>query len=288
MNNPPPRLEEVNGVRIPSFLYGTAWKEDRTQELTELAMQQGFRGIDTANQRKHYYEAAVGQAVAAAIERGLVTREDLFLQTKFTFQHGQDHRLPYDPAAPIATQVEQSFASSLEHLGVATIDSYLLHGPTQRSGLAADDWSAWWAMEAIYHSGKARLIGISNVNLQQLQELVGKAKVKPAFVQNRCYASHGWDRGVREFCAAHGIVYQGFSLLTANSDALSHPDLRKIAKGHGKSPSQIVLRFALDVGMLPLTGTTSADHMRADLEVSSFPLNRAEVDQIEKIVDSLN
>ena len=271
-------------INPPLILYGTAWKEDRTLALVELALQRGFRGIDTANQRKHYHEAAVGQAIAAAIERGLVTREDLFLQTKFTFQHGQDHRLPYDPVAPIAIQVEQSFASSLEHLGVATIDSYLLHGPTQRSGLAADDWSAWWAMEAIYHTGKARLIGISNVNLQQLQELVAKAKVKPAFVQNRCYASSGWDRGVREFCAASGIVYQGFSLLTANSDALSHPELLRMARRHGQTPSQIVFRFAIAVGMLPLTGTTNAAHMTADLEVVKLPLESSEVAQIENLV----
>src|SRR2546429_6585198 len=98
----------VDGVRVPRFLYGTAWKEDETRRLTELALRQGFRGIDTANQRRHYHEAAVGGAVAAAVGSGLVTRGDLFLQTKFTFRHGQDHRLPYDPAAPVAVQVEQS------------------------------------------------------------------------------------------------------------------------------------------------------------------------------------
>ena len=139
----------IDGVRVPRFLYGTAWKEEETQRLTELALRQGFRGIDTANQRRHYHEAAVGRAVAASVAGGLVAREDLFLQTKFTFQRGQDHRLPYDPRAPIAVQVEQSFASSLEHLGTEVIDSYLLHGPTQRSGLAAADWEAWRAMEAI-------------------------------------------------------------------------------------------------------------------------------------------
>src|ERR1051325_5106571 len=105
----------INGVRVPRFLYGTAWKEDETQRLTELALHQGFRGIDTANQRRHYDEAAVGRAVAAALASGLVKREELFLQTKFTFRRGQDHRLPYDPNATIAVQVEQSFASSLEH-----------------------------------------------------------------------------------------------------------------------------------------------------------------------------
>src|SRR5437667_8948880 len=99
------RTVSIQGVAVPRFLYGTAWKEDQTQRLTELALRQGFRGIDTANQRRHYDEAAVGQAVAAMIQGGLVTRQDLFLQTKFTFQRGQDHRLPYDPAAPIATQV---------------------------------------------------------------------------------------------------------------------------------------------------------------------------------------
>src|SRR3954466_11427044 len=97
----------IDGVGVPRFLYGTAWKEAETQRLTELALRQGFRGIDTANQRRHYHEAAVGLGVAAAIQSGLVTRADLFLQTKFTFQRGQDQRLPYDPRAPIAAQVEQ-------------------------------------------------------------------------------------------------------------------------------------------------------------------------------------
>src|SRR5216117_2073776 len=94
---------------IPDFLYGTAWKEDRTPALTELALDAGFRGIDTANQRRHYFEAGVGEALAAAFAAGLA-RDDLFLQTKFTYAGGQDHRLPYDPRAPLATQVEQSCA----------------------------------------------------------------------------------------------------------------------------------------------------------------------------------
>src|SRR5438132_11159660 len=154
------RAMVIDGVRVPRFLYGTAWKEDRTQRLTELALRQGFRGIDTANQRRHYHEAAVGRAIATAVQSGLVARDDLFLQTKFTFRRGQDHRLPYDPDAPIATQVEQSFARSLEHLGVAVIDSYLLHGPTQAAGLTAADWEAWRAMEAVQQSGRARLLGV--------------------------------------------------------------------------------------------------------------------------------
>src|SRR5690349_24427000 len=101
----------AKGIQLPAFLYGTAWKEDATQSLVELAMSQGFRGIDTANQRRHYQEDAVGQAIAVTIERGLVKRNDLFLQTKFTFRRGQDHRLPYDPTASIRTQVEQRLSA---------------------------------------------------------------------------------------------------------------------------------------------------------------------------------
>jgi diketogulonate reductase-like aldo/keto reductase len=249
--------------------------------LTALALQHGFRGIDTANQRRHYHEAAVGQAVATSIEKGLVTRDDLFLQTKFTFRRGQDHRLPYDPTAPIRIQVEQSFASSLQHLGTEVIDSYLLHGPTQRAGLAAADWEAWQAMEAIHDSGRARLLGISNVTLEQLQALCRQARVRPRFVQNRCYAVQGWDRLVRRFCAANGLVYQGFSLLTANRDVMTHPEFTRLAARHGRTASQLVFRFALDAGMIPLTGTTNRDHMRSDLEVVDFRLEPGEVELIE-------
>jgi diketogulonate reductase-like aldo/keto reductase len=126
----------IDGIRVPRFLYGTAWKEDATQRLVELALRLGFRGIDTANQRRHYDEAAVGQAIAESTKSGLVVREDLFLQTKFTFPPGQDHRLPYDPGAPVDVQVTQSLTSSLAHLGCEAVDSFLLHGPSQRAGLA--------------------------------------------------------------------------------------------------------------------------------------------------------
>src|SRR5262249_53742949 len=143
--------------------YGTAWKEDDTQRLTQLAVQQGFRGIDTANQRAHYQEAGVGEAIAASIKSGLASRHDLFLQTKFTFREGQDHRLPFDADAPIATQVQQSFTSSLTHLGVTRIDSYVLHGPMYQRGLTSADWEAWRAMEGIHESGGARFLGVSNV-----------------------------------------------------------------------------------------------------------------------------
>lgn len=277
------RTVKVDGVSVPRFLYGTAWKEDATQGLTELAIEQGFRGIDTANQRRHYFEEGVGEAVRACIARGTVRREDLFLQTKFTFRGGQDHRLPYDPDAPIAVQVEQSFASSLTHLGTNALDSYVLHGPSQRFGLGPTDWQAWRAMESLHTSGKVRLLGISNVTLEQLRLLHDQARVKPRFVQNRCFAADGWDHELRAFCSSHGIVYQGFSLLTANRRVLTSGEMNRLVAKYDKTVNQIVFRFALDVGMVPLTGTTDAAHMREDLDVFTFHLEPEDVAKMEAI-----
>ena len=274
---------QVAGVTVPAFVYGTAWKEDDTARLTGLALEQGFRAVDTACQRKHYHEAGVGAALRQAFAGGL-RREDVFLQTKFTHEAGQDHRLPYDPEAPFATQVEQSFARSLENLGVERLDSYVLHGPSTRSGIGASDREVWVAMEALHAAGKTRLLGVSNVSLEQLEALCGLAQVQPAFVQNRCYARHGWDREVRAFCRERGIVYQGFSLLTANRAELADRELVKIAESMNLTPQQLVFRFARQVGMLPLTGTSSAEHMREDLAaLDAPPLSDGDLATLEAI-----
>ena len=268
----------TTSAEIPSFLYGTAWKEQRTEALTSAALEAGFVGIDTANQRKHYFEIAVGKAVLGAIAAGSHTRQALFLQTKFTFKDGQDERLPYDAHAPIAVQVRQSFASSLEHFHTDYLDSYLLHGPTSRGKLSADDLEAWRAIEALAQSGQARFIGVSNFTLEQLRELLAVAQVKPKFLQNRCYARTGWDRELRELCAQHGVTYQGFSLLTANRSELASKPVKQLAERLRCTPEQLVFAFARQVGMLPLTGTSSPAHMRLDLSALDIRLEPADVD----------
>lgn len=268
---------------VPDFLYGTAWKEERTPALTELALRAGFRGIDTANQRRHYFEAGVGQGLAAAYSAGIVTRADLFLQTKFTYARGQDHRLPYDPAASLSVQVAQSMASSLEHLATEYIDSYVLHGPSSGFDWTEDDAEVWEAMTKERHAGRTRVLGVSNVSLQHLEQMVATHSVAPAFVQNRCFARLGWDRDVRAFCRARGIVYQGFSLLTANLDVLHNPLIAGMAARANVTPSQIVFAFARAVGMLPLTGTSSPEHMKQDLESVGIALESDAVRAIESL-----
>jgi diketogulonate reductase-like aldo/keto reductase len=276
----------IDGIDVPAFFYGTAWKEDRTAQLTEQALRAGFRAIDTANQRKHYHEEGVGQGLQAFLQSGRVTRDELFLQTKFTYARGQDHRKPYDPKASYTAQVEQSFASSLQHLGVDRIDSYVLHGPYSQTGLAQADFEVWQAMEALHGSGKVRMLGVSNFQLEQLEELHDRATVKPRFIQNRCYAALDWDRDIRAFCSAKGIRYQGFSLLTANRRELRSPMFDQMAEKYRRTVPQIVFRFAAQVGMIPLTGTSSEEHMRTDLDaldIEGFELTEAEVEQIEHV-----
>jgi diketogulonate reductase-like aldo/keto reductase len=267
----------IRGIAVPDMFYGTAWKESRTPLLVEQALAAGFVAIDTANQRKHYDEAAVGRAIAT------VPRDRLFVQTKFTHVAGQDEnveRLPYDPNAPVEAQVAQSFERSLEHLQTDRIDSLILHGPSQRIGLHADDVAAWRGIEALAH--RVPLIGASNVTAEQVEALVAIARVPPAFVQNRCYASRGWDRDVRAACVRHGIVYQGFSLLTANRDVVQHDrEVRAIAQRYEITTAQLIFAFARRLGMIALTGTTSREHMSQDLASLTVEIDARDVEVLE-------
>ncbi len=275
-------LKAYNNAPVPSWMYGTAWKKEATTQLVQQAVAAGFRAIDTANQLIHYQEALVGEALLALAKQG-VKRDALFLQTKFTPVNGQDHRTPYDAKADLTTQVNQSFDSSLGHLHTDYLDSYVLHGPYSRHGLGAADWEVWAAIEGLYDSGKTKMIGISNVTAEQLALLCERARHKPMMVQNRCYAALGWDREVREICRTQGIIYQGFSLLTANRGVLVEPAVQAIAQRVKTGTAQVIFRFAMQIGMLPLTGTTNQQHMKDDLACEQFTLTADDLTLIESI-----
>jgi diketogulonate reductase-like aldo/keto reductase len=275
--------ERKLAINIPTLLYGTAWKEERTAPLTEMAIRAGFRGIDTANQRKHYFEAGVGDALSAAYRAGIVKRSDIFLQTKFTSLDGQDHRLPYDPAATSAAQVAQSVASSLEHLQTDYVDSLVLHGPSSGRDWTDTDAEIWEAMVRERDAGRTRLLGVSNVSLRHLEHMSAKHSAMPTFVQNRCFARTGWDFHIRAFCRTAGITYQGFSLLTANVEVARHPVVLRPAERLNATAAQIVFAFARGIGILPLTGTTDAQHMKEDLVGTELTLTPEEVHAIENL-----
>jgi diketogulonate reductase-like aldo/keto reductase len=149
--------------------------------------------------------------------------------------------------------------------------------------LGAEDWEVWAAIESFYDASKTKMIGVSNISADQLTLLCAKAKHKPMVVQNRCYAALSWDKDVREICRTHGIIYQGFSLLTANSAIFAEPDLRAMAAKYQAGLAQIVFRFSQQIGMQPLTGTTNQQHMKEDLQCDKFTLAPEELALIETI-----
>jgi diketogulonate reductase-like aldo/keto reductase len=266
----------------PAILYGTAWKGERTESLVLRALVLGFRGIDTACQPKHYDEAAVGRAVATAIERG-IPRDELYLQTKFTPLGGQDpRRIPYDKRARVAVQVEQSCRASLRNLGVTHLDALLLHSPISPFEALRE---AWQALEALVDAGLVQRLGISNCyDLHLLSTLHETARIKPRVVQNRFYRETGYDREVRAFCRLHGVRYQSFWTLTANPHLLAHRDILGLAARHAATPAQILFRYLTEVGVTPLSGTTSELHMQQDLAIFELSLPAAELDAIARLL----
>ncbi|KAF2213956.1 hypothetical protein CERZMDRAFT_110940 [Cercospora zeae-maydis SCOH1-5] len=266
-------MATAKAVKLPSLLYGTAWKKDRTQELVKQALLSGFRGIDTAAQPKHYQEHFVGAGIRAALQEGQFKREDLYVQTKFTSINGQDVKagVPYDPQDSIADQVKSSVASSLlnlrptEHDGGEKpyVDCLVLHSPFPTT---SQTLQAWKAMEA-HVPEQVRTLGISNCyDLQLLQALYDSADVKPSILQNRFYRDTGYDRSLRTYCRSKGIVYQSFWTLTANPHLLKSDPVAAL-RGHANVSKEVAL-YSLVLGLgnvQVLCGTTNAARMQDDL-----------------------
>ncbi len=282
MNHPKDFLMSASGVRLPRIIYGTAWKKERTAALVEQAIGLGFRGIDTACQPKHYHEAGVGEGVAACLRRGL-ERSELYLQSKFTSLNGQDPaRVPYDPNAGLSDQVAQSFQASLKNLQTTYLDCLVLHSPLANRQQTME---VWRAMEQLFHSGGVKQLGISNCyDPEQFELLYQDAEIKPAVIQNRFYAETGYDRAIRDFCRKHDVIYQSFWTLTANPSALSHPAVQALAAKYGRSAAQVFFRYLSQIGIIPLTGTTSEKHMRDDLEIFDFELTADECAAVEALL----
>jgi len=281
--NPENFVRSVFGVRMPRIIYGTAWKQEKTSTLVETAIRTGFRGIDTACQPKHYHEAGVGEGIAACIHAGIVTRENLYLQTKFTPLDGHDpQKIPYDPDAGLSEQVAQSVRCSLKNLQTSYLDCLLLHSPLANRQQLLE---VWQAMEKAFDDGLAKHLGISNCyDLSTLAFLFDAAAVKPAVLQNRFYADTDYDRSLRDFCRQQGILYQSFWTLTANPGVLADRVLKSLAAKYGRSSAQVFFRFLTQIGIISLTGTTSEQHMREDLAIFDFELTTEECDSIDRLL----
>jgi len=214
-----------------------------------------------------------------------ISRDSLFIQTKFTPYSGQDpNRCPYDPSVSLKEQVHQSFAQTLKNLKTNYVDSLVLHSPLDTHEQTMDVWSVF---EEFYSQGKVKVLGISNLySIKNLKRIWIDAKIKPSIIQNRFYSKTGYDQDIRQFCLDNYIWYQSFWTLTANPKTVKHPKVKAIAQKYQKTPEQIFFRFVMKLGIIPLSGTKTAEHMEQDLEVSqlTFSLTAEEIDLIESIL----
>jgi diketogulonate reductase-like aldo/keto reductase len=253
--------------KMPSMMYGTAWKTDRTADLVYEAIKAGFRGIDTAAMAKHYNEAGTGEGIRRAVDEGLVKREDLFIQTKFS---------PGDPAyashAQIPDQVTASVETSLQRLRTddgeaAYLDCVVLHSPFSRH----DDTLAAWAALGSFVPQRVRAIGISNAPVSIVRDLLRpemEPRLRPAVVQNRfCARERGWDVAMREVCRENDIKYQGFWTLTANPGEWQRAQyVGNVSEGANVERAVAWYALMLADDIVVLNGTTATKHMREDLE----------------------
>lgn len=225
-------------------------------------------------------EHLVGQGIRDALSSSNTTpplsRQDLWIQTKYTPISGQDPKnLPYDPGSSIADQVHTSVASSLQNLGCppsssshsggdnkedAYLDCVLLHSPLPSLPQTMEAWTAL----STYVPNRIRTLGISNVSLPVLAALYDAADIKPQVVQNRFHAATAYDVALRDFCLARGIRYQSFWTLTGNPALLRSGVVVGLARASGVLGEVVLYALVQALGVTVLNGTTT--HMRSDLQ----------------------
>jgi diketogulonate reductase-like aldo/keto reductase len=286
---PPALLPLSGGSKLPSsatsstswqgvqqlMIYGTAWKKESTAACVKLALSLGYRRFDTANMSKHYNEEGVGSALMG------IPRNELWIQTKYSPYQDPSHA-PYDWLASLEQQVEQSFLSSLRHLKTDYLDSLLLHAPMKT---AKDTLRVWRAFEGLHNQGLIRSIGVSNLyDLPFTKWLFAEAKVKPSAIQNRFYAETGYDKELRLFCLERDISYQSFWTLTANPHLLQSNAIMGCARDLGKTPEQVLFRYLTLMGVTPLTGSTSREHLIQDLECLQMVLSTQHIESITRVL----
>ncbi len=264
------------------MIYGTAWKKENTASLVELAILSGFRAIDTACQPKHYNEKLVGVGVQQGLEKNNLSREDLFLQTKFTPISGQDpNSIPYNPNDSIQNQIKTSLGVSKTNLQTTYIDSLVLHSPLFPFSELEKGWRVF---EEFIENGDVKQIGISNCyDFNLFKKLYETATIKPKVLQNRFYDATMYDKELRIFCKENGVSYQSFWSLSANPHIVKSEIISKIAKKYQRTNEAIFYRFLTKIGITPLNGTTSTTHMKEDLDIFSFTLEDSEIDTIDSL-----
>jgi diketogulonate reductase-like aldo/keto reductase len=270
------RIPLAGGVgAIPAVGFGTLIPDrGATQKATLTALEAGFRQFDCAERYRN--EEAIGEAMQTAFKAGTARREDVFIITKLW---NTNHR---------PERVKPAFDASCRRLKIESVDCYIIHTPfafqpgdeqdprDERGEVIYDSGvtlvETWRALEALVDEGRAKSIGLSDVSLEKLREIVAAARIKPAVVQVEAHPYlPEWD--LLDFCREQGIVLLAFAPLGHGLDPklLDDPVITAIALRVGKTPAQVALAWAVQRGTAFLTTSTKPERIRENFDISTLP-----------------
>jgi 2,5-diketo-D-gluconate reductase A len=258
-----PSLTLHDGIEIPQLGFGVfKVPPPETQSVVEVALEAGYRHIDTAAAYRN--EQGVGQALAAS---GL-PREDVFVTTKlWNSQQGYDSTLA-------------AFESSLDRLGFAYVDLYLIHWPVPSEDRFVDTWRAF---ERIHEEGRARTIGVSNFRIADLERLEAETDTRPTVNQIELHPRHQ-QAELRAWHRENGIATEAWSPL-AQGEVLDHDAIAQIAERHGKTPAQTILRWHLQIGNVVIPKSVTPERIHENIELFDFELSDQELAAIGALDD---
>jgi 2,5-diketo-D-gluconate reductase A len=257
-----PTVRLASGVEMPTLGFGTWPLNDRDAErMVSAALDAGYRLIDTAEEYGN--EPGVGRA----IRRSDVDPEELFVTTKFNREwHGVE-------------EVQQAWANSVERLGLERIDLLLIHWPNPRHARYVD---AWRGMLRLLEDGKVRAIGVSNFTPAHLQRVIDETGVAPHV--NQIQLNPRLPRQEeRRFHEAHGIVTESWAPIGSGRDLLLDPVIVDLAREHGKTPAQVVLRWHVQLGLVAIPRTTNPSRLPENLDVFDVELSAEDLDRLEAL-----
>ncbi|WP_312126445.1 aldo/keto reductase [Lysinibacillus boronitolerans] len=258
-----------NGLKMPLVGYGVfrVPEGDDLAEAVKTAIAKGYRSIDTAQVYRN--EESVGRGIRAAIEEGIVTREELFITSK-VWNDG----LSYE-------ETLAAYDSSLEKIGLDYLDLYLVHWP----GIDQNYLEVYKALEKIYQDGRVRSIGVSNFHVHHLESLLKETTVVPVINQIE-FHPHLTQEEVRAYCKDKGIQVEAWSPLM-NGSLLEETLIQELAAKYGKTPAQIVLRYDVQHDVVTIPKTMTPARMTENLVVFDFALTEQEMTQLDAMNDGL-
>ncbi|QRP43622.1 aldo/keto reductase [Amycolatopsis sp. FDAARGOS 1241] len=256
-----PGIELNNGVTIPQFGFGVFQiPPEETAEAVRTALDAGYRHFDTAQMYRN--EEGVGEGIRSSG----VPREEVFVTTKLANDaHGHDNAI-------------NALEGSLRRLGLDYVDLYLIHWPLPHQDKYVKTWEGF---EELARAGKARSIGVSNFQLEHLEELARTTGTVPAVNQVELHPALQQTE-LRAYHRAHGIATEAWSPL-AQAEVLSDPVLTGLAEKYGKSAAQVVLRWHLQLGNIVFPKSATPARIRENIDVFDFELDDADADAIGKL-----